>query len=87
MSDDKQLIVYCTSLCADCTRSKALLDRLKVSYTEINIENVEGAAEIVVRLTGGYRSVPTIVFSDNSFLVEPSDIDLQKRLKELGYIY
>ena len=30
--------------------------------------------------------IPTIVFEDGSFLVEPSDIDLENKLKELNYI-
>ena len=77
------VLMYTTSWCGDCRRSKALLDRMGVPYDEVNIEeNAAGAAE-VQRLNNGRRSVPTIVINDGqTVLTEPSDRDLKTAIEE-----
>jgi mycoredoxin len=35
----------------------------------------------VAKLNGGFKSVPTIVFPDNSVLVEPGTAELEKKLR------
>jgi len=67
------LIVYSTAWCGDCRRSKRWLDANNVPYTNINIDEDETAADRVVEINKGSRSVPTIVFPDGSVLVEPSN--------------
>jgi mycoredoxin len=37
----------------------------------------------VQQVNGGYKSVPTIIFPDGSVLVEPSNVVLEKKLKEV----
>ena len=32
------------------------------------------------------KEIPTIVFEDDTFLVEPSDVELESKLKQLNYI-
>jgi mycoredoxin len=78
---ETQLKMYGTTWCGDCARSKRLLDRLKVPFSFINIEQDTDAREYVVRVNHGNRSVPTIVFPDGSVLVEPSDQQLEEKLK------
>jgi glutaredoxin len=77
---------YTTDWCGDCVRSKALLKRLNLSFNEINVDLNEDANEYIKTLQVNQRRIPTIVFEDESFLVEPSDVELENKLKELKYI-
>ncbi len=77
---------YTTDWCGDCVRSKALLNRLDVNFNEINVDVNQEANEYIKSLQVNQRRIPTIVFDDGSFLVEPSDIELENKLKELNYI-
>ena len=74
------LIMYGTTWCPDCTRSKRLLDRHQVPYRWINIDEDPDAAALVMRLNRGRRIVPTLVFPDGSLLAEPSDAQLARQL-------
>ncbi len=74
------IIMYTTSWCGDCRRSKKVFAALGVPYTEIDIEQHADAAEIVRRLNNGSQSVPTIVFPDGTKLVEPSNATLEAKL-------
>lgn len=75
-----QVVMYTTTFCGDCRRSKALLTRLNVPFQEINIEHDPEAAAMVQRLNNGYRSVPTIVIGEDTVLTEPSDRELTAAL-------
>lgn len=75
-----EIIVYGTTWCPDCRRSKRLLDAHRIPYDWVNIEEVPDAARLVERLNGGYRSVPTIVLADGRVLTEPSDQELATAL-------
>jgi mycoredoxin len=77
---DGSIIMYGTSWCSDCRRSQRFLEQRGVAYTYINIEQDETAAERVIELNNGNRSVPTIVFADGSILVEPSNQELERKL-------
>lgn len=76
-----KIILYGTSWCGDCFNSRHLMDDMGIEYVEINIDQNEQAAEKVVKLNNGFRSVPTIVFPDGSILVEPSNMELAKKLE------
>ncbi|HLI07595.1 MAG TPA: FAD-dependent oxidoreductase [Ktedonobacteraceae bacterium] len=72
--------LYGTYWCSDCKRSKKFLGEQRVPYDFINIEeNAEGQA-FVRKLQNGGMSIPTIVFEDGSFLVEPSNAQLAAKL-------
>ena len=77
---------YTTDWCGDCVRSKALLKRLNLAFNEINVDLNEDANQYIKTLQVNQRRIPTIVFEDESFLVEPSDVELENKLKELKYI-
>ena len=51
---------------------------------EINIEEVEGTAEIVEKVNGGNRTVPTLVFSDGAAMTNPSAKQVVEKLASLG---
>lgn len=75
-----RLTVYGASWCPDVKRSKALLDGRGVAYDYVDVE-ADAAAEAAVReLQGGGRRIPTIVWPDGTFLVEPDDTALAARL-------
>lgn len=69
---DTKITMYATSWCSDCRMAKRWFDSHGIAYAYIDIEKDEQAAELVVRLNGGMRTVPTILFPDGSVLVEPS---------------
>ena len=75
--------MYSTSWCGDCRRSKAWMDAHNVEYREVNIEEDEGAMAYVQKVNNGFKSVPTIVFPDGSVLVEPSNTELEEKIKTL----
>ena len=76
-------LVYSTRWCGDCWRAHRLLKAENVAYDDVNIDHDPAAAELVVSINGGYRSVPTIVFPDGTLLVEPSNAALRQKLADL----
>lgn len=58
------LTIYTTSWCPDCRGAKRYLDGLGISYREIDVEKVPGAAEEVEQWSGGFRTVPTFKIND-----------------------
>lgn len=72
--------VYSTSHCGDCRMAIRVLNEAGVEYDVVDIDQVEGAVEIVMALNGGYRSVPTIILPDGQVLVEPSRTELRSAL-------
>lgn len=78
-----QIVMYSTRWCGDCRRAKRVFAAQGVSYTEIDIDRDEDAAERVAQINHGLRSVPTILFPDGSTLVEPSTAALEAKLAEV----
>ena len=66
------LTVYSTTWCGYCARLKKAMDREGIAYAEVNIEEDEAAAELVMNVNGGNRTVPTVVFADGAALTNPS---------------
>lgn len=66
------MTIYSTAWCGDCIRLKSALDRSGITYREIDIEHDGPAADFVVRVNGGNRSVPTVIFDDGTVMTEPS---------------
>lgn len=81
-----QITMYSADWCGDCRRSKRLLDTLQVKYREIDVEADVSAAQKVIEINGGYRSIPVIVFADGTHLTEPSDKALRQKLLDLSII-
>jgi len=77
---------YTTDWCGDCVRSKALLNKLNVDFEEINVDINSEANDYITELQNNHRRIPTNVFEDETFLVEPSDVQLESTLKQLNYI-
>jgi mycoredoxin len=78
-SNPAQIIMYSTQHCSDCLRAKAFFEANNIPYTRILLEDNHEAAEFVMKVNNGYRSVPTIIFPDGSVLVEPSWQELREK--------
>ncbi|WP_125610367.1 mycoredoxin [Specibacter cremeus] len=74
------ITMFSTSWCGYCRRLKTQLDSQGIGYTEINIEDVPGTAELVERLNGGNQTVPTVIFPDGSAATNPSLNDVKEKL-------
>jgi len=85
MSKD-QITMYGADWCGDCRRSKRVFAELNVEYTLIDVDSDLAAADKVIEINGGAKSIPVIVFSDGTHLTEPSDNDLKAKLQSLGII-
>ncbi len=72
---------YTTQWCGDCVRSKALLKKLNVSFEEIDIDLNKEAYEFVRGLQNTKPRIPTILFDDGSYMVEPTDLELTEKIK------
>jgi len=53
--------MYTTPTCSDCKVTKMHLDRMGIDFQEIDITEDESAAEYVMSVNDGKRSVPTLV--------------------------
>lgn len=74
------ITVYGALWCPDCKRAKKFLNEQRVKFNWVDIENNEEAQKIVQDYNDGKQIIPTIVFSDNSILVEPSNAELATKL-------
>jgi mycoredoxin len=55
-----ELTVYSASWCRDCREAKRFLDKHKIAYKEIDIEDTPGAADEVITNVGK-RAIPQFV--------------------------
>lgn len=76
------IIMYTASWCPDCRRARDMLESGGSPYLEIDVDEDDEAAEFIKNLNRGFRSVPTIVFPDGTFLVEPSAEALANKLRQ-----
>ena len=81
-----QITLYGSATCGDCRRSKDYLKSRNVAYDYIDVEADASASEKVIKINGGMRSIPLIIFPDGSHLTEPSDKDLGAKLEALAIL-
>ena len=74
------ITVYGANWCGDCRRAKKFMDDNGVGYQWVDVENDPAAIELVLKLNGGKRIIPTIVFNDGSILIEPTNSELAGKL-------
>ncbi|MCB9156763.1 MAG: FAD-dependent oxidoreductase [Caldilineaceae bacterium] len=77
---EPQITLYGAYWCPDCRRSKQFLGEHQIPYNWVDIEQDAAAEQLVIEKNNGKRIIPTIVFEDGSFLVEPSNADLAQKL-------
>lgn len=74
------LTMYSTPWCGYCHRLKSQLDREGIAYQVIDIEQDPAAAEFVMSVNGGNRTVPTVRFPDGTTITNPSIAEVKARL-------
>ena len=62
-----EIKMYSTQWCSDCHRAKAFFKAHDITYTEIDIEQDEAAAELVISHNEGKRRVPTFEIEGNFY--------------------
>jgi len=77
------VVVYTTKWCPGCQVAKLYLNSKRVAFQEIDIEKVPGAAEQVMKLARGYRTVPTFVIG-GSVVVDWSQRRVDAALTQAG---
>ena len=84
-SDSGTITVFGADWCRDCIRTKNQLDGLGVTYTYVDLV-AEPAAADVAREISGRTSIPVVVYPDTTHHVEPSNADVEAKLRELSLI-
>lgn len=82
---DQTLTMFGAQWCGDCRRTKAQLDALGIQYTYIDLEADPAAAD-VAREISGRTNIPVVVYPDATHHVEPSNADVEAKLRELALI-
>jgi thioredoxin reductase (NADPH) len=77
---EPRVTVYGAYWCPDCRRAKKFLGEQFIPYKWVDIEQDKNGEMYVLQRNEGKRIIPTIVFEDDSFLVEPSNAELAKKL-------
>ncbi|MFS0912079.1 glutaredoxin family protein [Microbacterium sp. 179-I 3D2 NHS] len=71
--------------CSDCRRTKKQLDELGVAYTYVDLEADPAAADVAKEISGR-MNIPVVLYPDASHHVEPSNADVEAKLRELALI-
>jgi thioredoxin reductase (NADPH) len=74
------ITLYGAHWCPDCRRSKQFLGEHQIPYRWIDIEEDAEAEQFIIKTNDGKRIIPTIVFEDGSFIVEPTNAELATKL-------
>jgi mycoredoxin len=75
-----EIVMYGTTWCGGTRRARLVFDQNHIAYRWVDIDKDAAARHFVEETNHGYRSVPTIIFPDGTILVEPSDLELSKKL-------
>ncbi|MDI6945017.1 MULTISPECIES: glutaredoxin family protein [Microbacterium] len=84
-SATNEITMFGAEWCRDCRRTKAQLDELGVAYTYVDLEAEPAAAEVAKEISGR-TNIPVVVYPDATHHVEPSNADVEAKLKELALI-
>lgn len=72
--------MYVTEWCGYCRTTKRFLDSKGVEYEMVNVDENEEAADLVTRINGGYRIVPTVEIEGKGVYTNPSRQQLTELL-------
>ena len=84
-TSDSTIKMFGADWCRDCIRTKRQLDELGISYEYIDLVADPSAAD-VAREISGRTNIPVVVYPDASHQVEPSNADVESKLRELSLI-
>jgi mycoredoxin len=80
----KIIVFYNKSWCPDCRRAQKILSEQSIHFLDIDITKDAKAKDFVKQLNQGNESVPTIIFPDGTYLVEPGNSTLTAKLKSFS---
>jgi len=75
-----EITLYGAPWCPDCKRSKQFLAEHRVDYKWVDIDQDPDGLAFVERLQAGGRTIPTVVFGEGDYLVEPTNEELAGKL-------
>ncbi|MDX2377470.1 NrdH-redoxin [Microbacterium sp. LRZ72] len=84
-SADSTITMFGAEWCGDCRRTKKQLDDLDVTYTYVDLEADPAAADVAKDISGR-TNIPVVVYPDRSHHVEPSNADVEAKLRELNLL-
>jgi mycoredoxin len=84
-SSASTITMFGADWCRDCVRTKTQLDGLGIHYTYIDLVADPAAADVAREITGR-TNIPVVVYPDASHQVEPSNADVEAKLRELSLI-
>jgi glutaredoxin len=64
------ITIYGADWCSDCRRAKNVLDAAKIAYEYLQVDRDPAAMARAIEISGA-KSIPVVVFSDGSYLIEP----------------
>lgn len=79
---EPEIRLYGAEWCPDCHRSRNYLDSQSVAYEYINVDGDDEAQAYVKQVNDNRLIIPTIIFPDGSVLVEPSNAELARKLRD-----
>lgn len=77
--------MYGADWCGDCIRSKRQLTELGVEFDYLDVEHDDALRDAAIAIAG-VKSIPVVVFSDGTHMVEPSNPAMLDKLRDLGLI-
>lgn len=88
MQDQQKLAItmYTRPGCEDSDMAREWLQVHAIPFSEVNIDEDASAEQFVLSVNDGFRSTPTLVFGETSFIiVEPTAAELQVAASRAGY--
>ncbi len=77
-----EITMFTSPWCGDCRRAKQFLSERGVAFKEVNIDEDQEAADLVIRVNHGKRKVPTLCVGGRYFASSPFDpYQLSEELK------
>ena len=77
---EPKVTVYGAYWCPDCRRSKKFLGEQFIPYRWVDIEQDKAGEDYVLQRNDGKRIIPLVLFEDDTFLVEPTNAELARKL-------
>ena len=75
--------VFGADWCPDCRRAEAVLQTAGVPYDKVDLAG-DAAAAARAEAISDQRHIPVVVFPDDTFYVEPTNVELGLKLQALA---
>jgi glutaredoxin len=77
---EPKVTIYGASWCPDCQRSKKFLEEQFIPNRWVNIEQDKHGENYFLQRNAGKRIIPLVLFEEDTFLVEPTNPELARKL-------